>query len=189
VDSRLNLARHHDEIWDWAGHQVRDLVLRHHYDHDDWILDVGADQGKYRLLLWDYPNVDGNEVYEPSVVENDLTSLYRDVILGDIYDVVTYDDFFEQRPYDVAILGDVLEHMTVTRAQYVLDRLVEHVDDVIVVVPFLYEQGPEGDNHYQVHLQDDLTPELMYERYPALSLVAIESRESVPFKGVYRWRS
>ena len=35
----------------------------------------------------------------------------------------------------------------------------------------LSEQEADGGNHYQIHLQPDLTPELMLQRYPSLKLL------------------
>jgi hypothetical protein len=57
---------------------------------------------------------------------------------------------------------------------------------VLVVVPYLYEQGPHGGNPFEEHLQADLTPEVMEIRYPMLRCVDIEYRRSDPFKGLYR---
>ena len=40
-----------------------------------------------------------------------------------------------------------------------------------MAVPYLWEQGPEFNNPYEIHLQPDLTPEIMSERYPSLKLL------------------
>jgi hypothetical protein len=41
----------------------------------------------------------------------------------------------------------------------------------MIAVPYLYEQGEEFGNIHETHLQPDLTPEIMLERYPDLKLI------------------
>lgn len=170
------------DVYDWAGLLVRDYVHEHH-DPYTRILDVGAGYGKYRVLLRVFPNVDGCEVWLPTIDQERLRELYRDVVVGDVYDVVTNDDWDDR--YDLVVMGDVLEHLPVDRAQVVVDRVLAVGAKLLVVVPFLYPQGEEHGNVYQRHVQDDLTPELMATRYPMLRLVALETRNWRPFKGLY----
>lgn len=180
IDATLD-ARCHDEVFDWAGLVVRDLVCAEFDPTTTEVLDVGAGQGKYRLLLNEYAFVDACEAWQPSVVQHDLRALYRKVYECEIQTFV-----LESREYDVVILGDVLEHLTVADARLVVTELCATRADLVVVVPYLYEQGPEHGNVYQRHLQADLTPEVMTRRYPELCLVALETRDRRPFKGVYR---
>ena len=42
---------------------------------------------------------------------------------------------------------------------------------MIVAVPYQYEQGEEYGNVYEIHKQDDLTPEIVKKRYPMLKLL------------------
>lgn len=149
------------------------------------ILDVGAGFGKYRILLHEYDAVDAIEIWEPTIKRENLNELYREVLVGDVFDIV-HGDQWQDRRYDIVVMGDVLEHLTRDRAQLTLQRIYEHCDDVIVIVPYCYAQGTEEGNTYQQHLQDDLTPELMTSVYPELSLVSIETRDYKPFKGLYR---
>lgn len=171
------------EVYDWAGSSVKGFILDH-YGVDDRILDVGAGQGKYRELLPTYPNVDACEVWEPYVDENDLRSQYRDVHVCDVYDLVR-SDWWDNRHYDLVIMGDVLEHLIRGKARYVVHRIIETHADTVVIVPFEYPQDEEDGNVYQRHVQDDLTPELMATEYPELQLVALETRNWKPFKGMY----
>jgi len=183
MNDRLTLASRHDEVYDWAGLHVRDLVRARH-GTTATVLDVGAGRGKYRLLLHDYPDVDACEVWAPTVDAENLRSLYRFVHVCDVYDLVTSSNWNDVW-YSVVIMGDVLEHMTVERATAALERLGERSTTVIVVVPYLYPQDEEDGNVYQRHIQDDLTPEQMTVRYPTLRLIAVETRGHRPFKGVY----
>lgn len=173
------------EIYDWAGLLVRDYVLTH-YDHGDVeVLDVGAGHGKYRVLLTVCPKVDACEVWEPTVVNENLRSLYRSVYVQDVATLVDESWWSADVGYDLVIMGDVLEHLTREDAQHVLRRVTEVGADVIVIVPFMYPQDEEDGNVYQRHLQDDLTPELMATEYPSLRLIALETRSWKPFKGIY----
>lgn len=175
------------EVYDWAGLHVRQMVTMHHDPAETAILDVGAGQGKYARLLPEYRDIDAVEVWEPSVERYGLLALYRTVYLGDVLTVL--DDLKrvpEQIRYRFAILGDVLEHLDGISAKRLIRKLRHFCEESLVVVPYLYPQGAEDGNEHQRHLQDDLTPEVMAVRYPSLSLVAVETRNGRPFKGLYR---
>lgn len=131
--------------------------IRENIPRDAEILDVGACDGKWRNLLPEYQNMDAVEIYEPNA--SCIEDLYRLVVNEDIYD-------FHYKWYDLVIFGDVLEHLTVERAQTVLDYAAKHSSRVIIGVPFLYPQGELYGNPFEQHLQPDLTPELFNERYP-----------------------
>ena len=185
---------HWNEIYDWAGLNVRDIV-RTKCAANAYGIDVGAGQGKYRILLPELLRMDACEIWQPAPVRENLEKLYTRVYHCDAYylmeelaDVIHRQDYQTFAGYDVAIFGDVLEHMTVERAQTTLRRACFISDEVIVVVPYLYPQEPHDDNEHQRHIQDDLTPEVMTSRYPELRLVMLESREGEPFKGIYRRR-
>lgn len=182
------MMKHFNAVFDWAGPRVRQLITHAHPSRDATILDVGAGQGKYRVLLADYPNVDAIEAWEPYVNDNNLAQLYRYVFNFDVYDYVESSSWGNLE-YDVVILGDVLEHLTRERAQYVLRCVYDRCDDVIVVVPYEYPQDEEDGNLYQIHQQDDLTVELMAYYYSELDLVTVQlDSNGKPFKGIYRRR-
>lgn len=181
------IASRHKEIFDWAGHRVREMITMK-YPSDMRILDVGAGQGKYRALLPEYEYVYGVEVFEPYVEDNRLRDLYFKVFNEDIREFVDTVGYVFLSGI-VVILGDVLEHLTRADAQEVLRKLRHYnAEDIIVVVPYEYPQGEEDGNVHQEHLQDDLTVELMAREYPELVLVDVEVRDDKPFKGIYQWR-
>lgn len=124
------------------------------------ILDVGACDGLWRRLLPEYANMDAVEAWRPHY-ECLRRDGYRRVFLEDAR-------FFHYEHYDLVILGDILEHLAVDEAQAVLEYAGAHSRDVIVAVPFCFPQGKKDGNPYEVHVQDDLTPELVAERYPQL---------------------
>lgn len=137
--------------------EIRDYI-KGRYSEDSEILDVGAGNGTYKRLLG-YPNMDAVEVYGPNA--DTIEGLYRAVYREDIRK-------YHYDWYDLVIFGDVLEHLEVEEAQEVLRYAYKHSKGVIVAVPYEYKQGIEYGNVYEIHKQDDLTPEIMKERYPEL---------------------
>lgn len=126
------------------------------------ILDVGACDGKWRTLLDEFSNMDAVEIFPPSAEA--IKTMYRNVICSDI-------DGLNYGPYDLIIFGDVIEHMTVEKAQRVLSYAKLRCKDMIVGVPYRYPQGPMYGNEYERHIQDDLTEELFMTRYKGLSIL------------------
>lgn len=130
--------------------------IRNNVPKDATILDVGACDGKWKRLLPEY-DMDACEIFQPNA--DIIEDLYSYIFVGDIYD-------YKYDHYDLVIFGDVIEHMTVDRAQAVLEYAAKHSSRVIIGVPFLYPQGELYGNPFEQHLQPDLTPELFNERYP-----------------------
>ena len=125
------------------------------------ILDVGACDGKWAQLLRaaGYEGrIDACEAFKPNAAR--ILELYDDVFVGDIGSY-----WYRYYYYDVAIFGDVIEHMDVLAAQSVLFYAAHNCGEVIVGVPFNYPQGELYGNPWERHIQDDLTPEIFEERY------------------------
>ena len=129
------------------------------------ILDVGSGCGTYWYLLHEkFKNIDSIEVFKPNIEKFNLKNKYQNVYNCDIKD-------FQYEYYDLIIFGDVLEHLTVKEAQNSLDYAYDRCYNLIVAVPYMYEQGICEDNIYEIHKQPDLTPENVLERYPNLKLL------------------
>lgn len=143
------------------GKDVVCAWVRENFPKDSKILDVGACNGLWKRLLREYTQMDAVEIFPPNIA---FLGDYRDIYNMDIYDF-TYDW------YDLIIFGDVIEHMSVERAQKVLTYASKRCGDMIVVVPFLYTQGVLYGNLWERHIQDDLTAELVAERYPMLEVL------------------
>jgi hypothetical protein len=132
------------------------------------IMDVGAGCGTYSQLLRGYGyKMDAIEIWEPYIEKYDLKSKYDKVWNWDFINmpVGAYDD------YDFFIMGDILEHLSVDEGQWILSFLRLKGKKFIVAVPYQMEQGEHEGNMYETHLQPDLTPEIMEERYPELELL------------------
>lgn len=182
------LMQHRDENLDWAGLQVRAIAEAEFKNTETSVLDVGAGKGKYRLLLPEYACVDAVEIWAPYVTGYALHDVYRAVYQRDITELVQEFGAADVR-YDLVIMGDVLEHLIVDDARITLQWLRNVAGEVLIIVPYNYEQGEEHGNPYQRHEQPDLTVENMHERYPDLRLTTIQvDSASRPFKGLYRWR-
>ena len=139
------------EIATWIRQNFPDAV----------ILDVGAGEGTWHELLPEY-TMDAVEIYEPAAA---ALNGYRNVAVKDI---ITYK---YRKHYDLIIFGDVLEHMTVEDAQKVISYAKAHCTDMLVAVPWLYEQDEVDGNKWQKHIQPDLTPEIFDERYPGFDVL------------------
>lgn len=139
-------------------------------------LDVGACDGKWAKLLGDYLIMDGIEIYSPYVRKWKAYKFYREFFVSDIRQ-------FKYKRYDLIIFGDVLEHMSVEDAQMVLDYAWDRCRDLIVAVPYRFKQGEKNGNPYEVHIQDDLTWQIMKDRYPKLKPLYITPEYGYYTKG------
>lgn len=126
------------------------------------ILDVGAGAGKWRGILPEY-TMDAVEAFEGTINHFSLRELYQKVFHQDIMSEFCFDG------YDLVIMGDVLEHLTVEDAQAILKKISCRV---LIKVPYMSPQGPINGNDFEIHRQPDLTTEVMAQRYPELTLIA-----------------
>jgi len=140
--------------------EIRDYVLSNFEVNNTTILDIGAGCGTYSKILSEYKNIDAFEVYEPYINKYDLKTKYRKVYKTNILD-------FDFEYYDIIIMGDILEHLTIEDAQNLINKLHGKCKQLIISVPFQMKQyGLENKN--EDHIQDDLTEEIMETRYPNL---------------------
>ena len=126
------------------------------------VLDIGAGAGKWGRMLRAWYDIDGVEIFAPYIERFKLEDVYDKVFNQDVRDFSDFSD------YNLVIMGDVLEHLSEKDAQALIKKITESVDNLIVIVPFSFEQGAEYGNKYEAHLQDDLTKEIMKQRYPQL---------------------
>ncbi|MBQ6753613.1 MAG: methyltransferase domain-containing protein [Bacteroidales bacterium] len=139
--------------------------LKEKHKRNEKVLDVGAGDGIYSDLLRQYfAQMDAVEIFKPNIEQYKLEERYDNVYNVDIKD-------FEYSFYDIIIFGDVIEHLTTEDAQKVLKKAYSKCNEMIVAVPYVYKQGVVDGNIYEIHKQDDLTPEIMKERYPFLKLL------------------
>ena len=116
----------------------------------DRMLDIGVGCGTYAKL---FPGSDwtGVEAWEPYVDQFDLNSLYHNLILADARSV----DYGSLGLFDVAFLGDVLEHMSSHDAAKLLSNIRDIADFVVISIPLGHHpQGAVNGNEFERHVED-----------------------------------
>lgn len=136
--------------------------VRENFPKESTVLDVGPCDACWKRLLPEYENMDAVEIFEPNVEQ--CRPFYRNIWNADIAE-------FEYGHYDLIILADVLEHMDVPTAQKVLRYAWDRCNDLIVALPFQLKQDAIYGNPWELHIQDDLTPAIVRERYPELEIL------------------
>jgi hypothetical protein len=147
--------------------EVKNWILDN-ISQENKILDVGPGEGTYADLLNPYGyTMDCIEIWEPYIKKYKLKDKYEEVYNEDILDAtLTFLCI-----YGFVIMGDVLEHLPTKKAQILIHYLCMSETNLLVAVPYKMEQGEYDGNIHETHLQADLTPEVMKERYPTLKLL------------------
>ncbi len=162
----------------WDG-DLSKWIRKHYPEEETTILDIGAGNGKYRRLLGDYyDNMDAVEIWDDYIPQLKERDKYRYVFHCDAR------KFKFTEKYDIVIMGDVLEHMTIEDGQKLIDYILQNTRELIVVVPYMYPQHALYGNTYEIHLQPDLTPDNVTERYPQLHMLYSRFNPNVGFKGI-----
>jgi len=164
--------------YDYLDPIVKNFCLTHY--KNSRILDVGAGAGKYGKMLRAFcTEINAVEIFKPNIARFKLREIYNHVFN---YDLRKYE--IQSNCYDLVIMGDVLEHLSVKDAQEVLSYYQKQGVAVLVIVPYNYVQGKNCpsviENQYEEHLQSDLTPKIMTERYWNLVPVHIDK-----YSGIY----
>lgn len=150
--------------YDFYKNEVKDYLVSK-FKGNAKILDVGAGCGTYWNLLHNYfKTIDGVEVFKPNIDNYQLKNKYHKVYNIDIKG-------FKYDFYDIIIFGDIIEHLDTNEAQEVLKYAYNKCKEMIVAVPYQLKQDEVDGNIYEIHKQDDLTDEIMKERYPYLKLL------------------
>lgn len=147
------------------------------FNKESTILDVGPGIGTYYDLLKDkFQKIDCVEIFKKNIEIFNLNDKYRKVYNQNIKD-------YKYEYYDLIIMGDIIEHLNIKDATQVLKYALNKCKEIIVAVPYEYSQGIEEGNIYEVHIQDDLTEEIMKKRYPYLKLLYGNSKYGYFIKG------
>lgn len=143
-----------------------------------YILDIGCGGGTwYEVFKTSGYIMDGVDIDNDTIayVINKYRTLYQMSIMN----------FKFRQNYDLVIFGDVLEHLNIPDAQKVLTEALLHTRYLFVAVPYLCPQEPWEPNPYEEHLQPDLTPEIMQQRYPQLQLLLEIKKDDGFWYGYY----
>lgn len=151
---------------------VRDWILQN-ISTDLKILDVGPGIGTYSELVRSHGyKMDAVEIWQPYIDTYELNNKYDNVYNDNILDKSS--EFIDQ--YDFFILGDVLEHLSAEDGQKFIELLQSKHKKYLVAVPYCMEQGEWEGNVYETHLQPDLTPDIVLERYPQFKFLCGNDR-------------
>jgi hypothetical protein len=150
--------------------KIVNLILNSFDPKTSYIIDIGVGAGVYRNLLPNY-NMDGIEIYRKYIDDFNLESRYNLIFNEDAV------KFNYNTKYNLAIMGDVLEHLEISEAKLILNKLIENKISVIVQVPYLYEQGEYDGNTHEIHIQSDLTDKVFKERYSEYNFKLLSSDE------------
>lgn len=147
-------------------------------------LDIGCGYGTYHDLLKPlYPDSKwlGVEVWSEYIHRFNLFSKYT-VINMDARGI----DYESLGEIDVAIAGDVLEHMTKQEAIDLVDKLMSVAEVLVISVPIVhYPQDEQEGNPYEVHVKDDWSHEEVMDTWGPL----VEHYHLDNILGVYFLRS
>lgn len=108
-----------------------------------------------------------------------LLDFYNEFHQRDIRD---YDYLKSLGQFDLAILGDVLEHLYPEEARTLLDSLETHCNSILLGLPYRYWQWGTL-NHYENHLQPDLDKKVIMERYSEFTLIKEYTTKEPPWNG------
>lgn len=151
------------------------------------ILDVGAGSGTYpKLIKTDFncctsASWVGVEAWEPYISQYKLPELYDNIIHSDIRVI----DWGAIGTFDVAIAGDILEHMTKEEAIKLVDDLLRISTILIISIPIVYmPQDAYKGNPYEIHVKPDWSHEEVMETWGA-NIVNHHVRSKASKVGVY----
>lgn len=121
------------------------------------VLDVATGQGTYKNLFSELKNLEscswyGIEIWPRWIKKFNLKEKYNFFFEEDVR---TF-DYSEHGPFDVAFVGDVLEHMSKEEAITLVNTLTKNVNHIFISIPIVYmPQGADGGNPYEVHIKPD----------------------------------
>lgn len=123
---------------------------------DTMVIDIGAGEGKWGLILNELGlSVDGIEVWAPYVEKYDLKNKYNKLFNLNAVAFTCYEQ------YDIAIMGDVLEHIEHDEAVAFVKR-ISKVLDIYLTIPIstCVQDGSFYGNPFESHVYQWTNEEL-----------------------------
>lgn len=145
---------------DWI---YRTLVKLKNHDLNR-IIDIGCGAATYynyyhSLLGGSWTGI---EIWEPYIEEYNLNSFYDNIIISDAAEV----DYESLGQFDVAFVGDVLEHMSKESALKVIEGLQKICRFIFISIPIVYYPSEEYDhNPYLRHIKPDWSDKEVSESF------------------------
>lgn len=131
------------------------------------ILDIGVGSGTYAKLLKNNnvcvnTEIIGIEAWKPYIEQFALDLLYTKIINQDVRSI----SWKDLGNFDVAIAGDVLEHMTKEEAIELVKKILEISETIIISIPIVYMPQDEYEgNPFEVHVKPDWSHEEVLETW------------------------
>ena len=131
------------------------------------IVDIGAGSGTYskmfkKLNLFQDATFIGIEAWAPYIEQYSLHKKYHQVINADVRTV----NFAELAPFDLVVMGDVLEHLSKEEAVSVVKEVAKHSRYAIISIPIIhYPQDEYEGNPFEVHVKDDWSHQEVLETF------------------------
>jgi len=111
------------------------------------ILDVGCGESSIVLELGLGSKSTAIDIYKPYVDRHNSHNDYKECICTDIM------SYYPDKLFDVAVMADVLEHLTKQQGYNAIFHIQSLAKKVIIVTPNKYLiNEPDDDNQYQRHL-------------------------------------
>lgn len=144
------------------------------------ILDIGVGSGTYINLIKEQNNICVNadwvgvEVWQPYVEKYNLNARYSSIINEDARKI----DWASHGKFNVALAGDVLEHMTKDEAITLVDHVLDVAEILLISIPIIHWPQDEYDNNpYEIHVKPDWSHDEVMATWPTLIKAAhIESQ-------------
>lgn len=150
-----------DQIRSWSS----EIIPKHKK-----IIDIATGQGTYKNLFSELYNLQGCkwygiEIWPRWIKKFSLKEKYDFFFEEDVRNF----DYKSHGPFDVAYVGDVLEHMTKEESIKLVNTLKENVDTIFISIPIVYmPQGADGGNPYEVHVKPDWSNEEVLESFSGI---------------------
>jgi hypothetical protein len=113
------------------------------------VIDVGPGWGKYGLMAREYCNpsiVDCIEVSQGRIFTQDI--IYDNIIESDVRNV----DQKVWSNYDLVLIIDVIEHMSIIEGQKLVNEILSQGASIIISTPKIWEAQEDEKNPYEKHV-------------------------------------
>jgi hypothetical protein len=147
------------------------------------VLDIGIGEGKWgKLLKGRVSWIEGIEAWKPYIIKYNLPQFYNELYNIDLR------QFEFNKKYTVAVLGDVLEHLSREDALEFLNKLKTNVSRIYLTIPVTVciQDGNAIGNPFETHHYHWSDKEIRYELGFTLLNVSVNDNGLVAI-GCYEW--
>jgi len=140
----------------WLKHKYRPGGDKFQTEKQKWLINGGPlSDSKWT----------GVEVWSPYIDEFSLRDKYDTIINEDVRKL----NYSQIGNFDVAIAGDVLEHMSKEDAVQVVDKVLSISNYLFISIPIIhYPQEEVHGNPYEAHVKDDWSHTEIMETFPQI---------------------